>query len=348
MMNEIIEQALAPVFAGVKRTDEVNDFYDEVRADLAEAAQDKMATNAMLSQEAAVKAALTEMGDLHEAVKMMADDETLTPAPQIEPITGKPGNVELTVEAAGLRKVKIDGHYTDVRLTMSETAEFTVKTMQRGYFNGEVAFKTTDGQLKITMPEPKKWSFVVPFAHPHQTIELGVPAEFAGELTVETKAGNVWIENLVTPALTLVLEAKTGNVRIADAEMHLTRVKMKAGNLHMDNVTTEFETDVKSGNTKVVDAKGFGQLAGQSGNLRVDWDELQGDVHLRLRSGNIKNVLPQTASFKFDAQSESGVVKVKRDGEFDVKTMSYVKGETDDRAEYLVKAQVKSGNVKMM
>lgn len=32
-MNEIIEQALAPVFAGVKRTDEVNDFYDEVRAD---------------------------------------------------------------------------------------------------------------------------------------------------------------------------------------------------------------------------------------------------------------------------------------------------------------------------
>ena len=50
MMNEIIEQALAPVFAGVKRTDEVNDFYDEVRADLAEAAQDKMATNAMLSQ----------------------------------------------------------------------------------------------------------------------------------------------------------------------------------------------------------------------------------------------------------------------------------------------------------
>ncbi|WP_261722215.1 hypothetical protein [Weissella cibaria] len=50
MMNEIIEQALAPVFADVKRTDEVNDFYDEVRADLAEAAQDKMATNAMLSQ----------------------------------------------------------------------------------------------------------------------------------------------------------------------------------------------------------------------------------------------------------------------------------------------------------
>ena len=158
----------------------------------------------------------------------------------------------------------------------------------------------------------------------------------------------MWIENLVTPTLTLALEAKTGNVQIADAEMRLTRVKMKAGNLHMDNVMTEFETDVKSGNTKVVAAKGFGQLAGQSGNLTVDWDELQGDVHLRLRSGNIKNVLPQTATFKFDAQSESGVVKVNRDGEFDVKTMSYVKGETDGRAEYLVKAQVKSGNVKMM
>ena len=74
----------------------------------------------------------------------------------------------------------------------------------------------------------------------------------------------------------------------------------------------------------------------------------EGGRTYRLRSGNIKNVLPQTASFKFAAQSESGVVKVKRDGEFDVKTMSYVKGETDGRAEYLVKAQVKSGNVKMM
>lgn len=362
-MNDLIVDVLKADFKGVEQTQDVKDFYIEVSADLHESAEARLKETSSLTPAEAVRQAHDEMGDLKSLVKVIANND----AEMVQEIElEEQRKVSEQISITGINKIDLEAGTSNIKLVQSKSADIEISYTQRGFFQGKLNIVNHDGTLNIKVPLPKSWAYAIPFAHPRQLIQVGLPSAFEGTLAVESATGNLRATHIDAPNMYFDFKNKSGNMRLVNLVIAQLSVRLKSGNLRIDNVVAEdwqlnlksgnlnvsdstgkFDVVLKSGNAKFTDITGLGTFEGKSGNLTVDWRKVTGDIILAIKSGNIKSALPNNeTAFAFEAQSGNGTVKVDYTATFDVKTMSYIIGQVGDEPKFTISGKSQSGNVR--
>jgi|GEM_PF-4957129 len=362
-MDDMITAALAPIFANVTTNSEVADFYQEVAADLKESAQVKLMQDSALTERMAVQLALAEMGDLAGVVQLLAaagDEQQFAQLPVLQTLK----QIQQLFDPNVIHHVRVQAKGAKIQFVQSVTADISVTYNQRGFFKGGLAMVQRDDVLELNLPVMQPWANLVPFKHPRQTLVIGVPEQFLGQVTLNTHNGVAEFDHLVVPNLAVdvnnkagnlvlndiavakvALRTKSGNIKVTASNSNSWQADINAGNLTVVDTNGHFDVRVLTGNAKLKQVLGAGDFTVESGNLMVDWRGLQGNVTFNMQNGNIKNTVPLDTAFAFDLQSQNGVVKVTRPASYDVETVSYAKGRTAIDAVYQITAKSRGGNL---
>ncbi|TYC48969.1 hypothetical protein ESZ50_06870 [Weissella muntiaci] len=371
-MNELIQQALVPIFDGIDQTGDVADFYRELTSDVIESAQNIRAAEPNLTKTEAVNRALEGMGDLRAVVLMIADTEGVDVSPVVTDENtvdwSKKGQRQVfkAIPVDRVQNVTINTQDANVRFVASTTDDLELDYYQRGINGQTIQIEERDGNIKVVLPRPNFIDYIVPFRHPHQLLEVRLPSDLLGTVRLDARAGNISLDNFATPDLDLAviltagnlrinrvqanrfdLGAKAGNIQASQVKAEEWRIVARAGNVRLSDVTGEFDVAVRSGNVVLDDAIGHGIFKATSGNVRTIWRQVDGDLNFAAESGTVKVRVPLSDQFKFNLQSQSGIVRLKREATYEVQVQGYAKGTTSKDAQYNVIARVKSGVVKL-
>ncbi len=223
-----------------------------------------------------------------------------------------------------------------------------------------------DGKAQVT---GKKMSTIIIFGGIGEKIEVYLPKEGLKNISIETKSGNITAEDAFTLVADQVdVQAVSGNIKWQDTQAKEINVSTVSGNIHCNNIIAgEIALSATSGNIDVekvegvmeiatssggIDAlgvKGYGDFSANSGSIKVETDEVTGNVNVQTSSGNVKLLLPKDLSFSFEAETGSGNIHTDFDDKLSYnKKGNHATGVVGEAAEIQVSAKANSGSVKVL
>lgn len=159
-------------------------------------------------------------------------------------------------------------------------------------------------------------------------IEVFLPTSYMETLTVTTTDGNIDLTEVELQLSKLRIDSTAGAVDLESAaasSIHLSttsgamelgsleaeniRIDTTSGNVTCDELTGDVEYTSTSGNADIKSASGSGSYkANNSGDLRVNYVEVNGDLYFFNKNENINLTLPENLSFEFEATTKNGSV----------------------------------------
>jgi DUF4097 and DUF4098 domain-containing protein YvlB len=175
----------------------------------------------------------------------------------------------------------------------------------------------------------------------------------SGELDIRNIAGNSFV-SVSSGRLRIDgisggehrVKVSSGRLRIGALE-GLSFVGISSGNVAIDRAQGKIEVDISSGSLDLTGFSGEGVFEMSSGNLRMDINELRGDMRFKVSSGSIDVFIPAALSFNLDALTRSGNVRVNEAGEQILKASgnSTILRPLGPSPERTIFARVNSGNI---
>jgi DUF4097 and DUF4098 domain-containing protein YvlB len=143
----------------------------------------------------------------------------------------------------------------------------------------------------------------------------------SGELDIKHIAGNSFVSVSSGRLRIDGISGEEHRVKVSSGRLRIGALEgqgvvgISSGNIAIDRVQGRIDADISSGTLDLADFSGEGAFEISSGNLRMDINELRGDLRFKVSSGNIDVVIPAALSFNLDAVTSSGNVWVKEAGE---------------------------------
>lgn len=219
---------------------------------------------------------------------------------------------------------------------------------------------------KATVKGKDIFSFV--FFGGGEKIEIYLPKEGIGELSIETASGNITTDETFaiqaetvcvgaasgnikwhgTQAEKVALAAASGNIRAWEIHAKDIAIATSSGNIHTENVTGTFALAASSGNIQALQMSGCGSVNTSSGGIKVEMEDVTGDVKVKTNSGGVKLLLPQELSFDLEIKTGSGSIHTDYDGQLSYnKKGNQASGTIGSDAAYTICAEAGSGSVKV-
>lgn len=364
-MNEVeqaVDTKLAELFEKYPDTPELHDFRGELRSDILESVQEKVAEGAGLKS--AMTAAFDEFGDLNSAIKEISNVEadfasddrpekfglfkrvklvnsTQADLHDVTEIQFDLKDLIINLQPGNSEFLEIDEYMT------RQKPEYFVKQMRQG------------GRLIITSGNRPLLGSL------HQRLEVRLPLNYAETLTVDLKSGLVNIDN-IQQSLKLNIATTSGITKLNNVDVReitgktssgswkanhvsaqLFQAQLKSGTMKLEDVSAQFQMDTTSGTIKGARLIGAGDFTVKSGTTRLEFAKLIGDLNLNGNSGTIRVNTALNQEFAFDLQAKSGTVAVKREAEYQYDVQALKVGQTSTDAQYKITAKVKSGTVRV-
>lgn len=219
---------------------------------------------------------------------------------------------------------------------------------------------------KATVKGKNVFTFV--FVGGGERIEVYIPKEGIDILSVETASGNITADeafsiqaNAVcigtssgnikwrnTKAEKVALAASSGNIHAWEISAGETAAATSSGNIDAENINGAFALAASSGNIHALGMSGSGSANTGSGSIKVEMDEVTGDLKLKANSGGVKVFLPRELSFALEAQTGSGSIHTDYDEQLSYnKKGNQASGIIGGEASCTVRAEAGSGSVKI-
>lgn len=231
---------------------------------------------------------------------------------------------ELTFETGGLQEITIA--YDEENITFHEGEQNTLVIKE--YMNKDETkyhARVTERADSIHISEGAKPVFPGNF---QRYIEVCLPALYQETVNVATTSGTVDCSGIGITLQTLNARTTSGLVKLGKAKAKSVILQTTSGSLQADCITADnikIETtsgsagfgilkgDVDytttSGTLEVVSAYGAGRYkTDNSGNMRIDYAEVNGDLLLSNKNGDISLSLPTAMPFDIQAKSKNGTV----------------------------------------
>lgn len=363
MINDnLITTELDQIFAGYPKTDDLLDFYNEVKADVQESAQDLLDNGEAATPEAAVHAAVTGLGDLSEPLQLVSEtsDQAITETYQTGAV------VDQTFAANQIQHIILTVEDSRVRFIPSADNQIHLRQYQQPKLaSSQLQIHQLQDTLQATASAPSWLHYLIPFRHPTSQIELALPLDFSGSIELRLKSGALTMTDLQVNA-DCTLSLTSGTVTITQANLHSLNTQLTSGSfkadhltadqlkvnatsgvIRLNNTTANFNINAHSGSIKGSSLTGHGSFSAHSGSIKLDWLTVDGDLKLDAHSGTIKTQQPQQDQFKFNLQSNSGTVKVDRSANFDVQVQGAAIGQAGADPSYTLTGTAHSGTIKL-
>lgn len=138
-------------------------------------------------------------------------------------------------------------------------------------------------------------------------IDLTNGALQLSKLRVDSTNGTIDIES--TAASSIYLSTTRGTLNLDSMEADSIRLVTTSGNVTCNELTGNVEYTTTSGNADIKSAVGSGSYkANNSGQLKVNYVEVSGDLYFFNKNEAINLTLPDGLSFEFEATTKNGSV----------------------------------------
>lgn len=168
----------------------------------------------------------------------------------------------------------------------------------------------------------------------------------ANAVCIGTSSGNIKWRN--TKAEKVALAASSGNIHAWEISAGETAAATSSGNIDAENINGAFALAASSGNIHALGMSGSGSANTGSGSIKVEMDEVTGDLKLKANSGGVKVFLPRELSFALEAQTGSGSIHTDYDEQLSYnKKGNQASGIIGGEVSCTVRAEAGSGSVKI-
>ena len=232
-----------------------------------------------------------------------------------------------TTSLRGIETIIIDGSSEQISIVKVSgddiKAKLTGKSSGFSISKPKLNMKKTGSTLKIYVKRP--WFSLFS----------------SGKLTVDVYISENYHENLD-------IDISSGTVDIADDfELDNFAVNMSSGKVTTNKITSErIDIDVSSGTVQLNGISGEVDGEISSGNIYLEYDQLDADINFSISSGDLNILLPESSEFELNVDVSSGSVTSDfelDDLEKDGNDISGVVGSGDHKIEL----DVSSGRVKI-
>jgi len=230
----------------------------------------------------------------------------------------------------------IDETFTDINNITAklETSNLHLRPSPNGNFrvvtkgisgNESCQVQNESGNLVITIKRVRKF-FGFSFGKSNIEATVYVPAQFAGEIKVDSSAGNITAADisgelkLDTSAGNVTLDRHRGNrihidtaagnvkVQLENSYVEYVNIDTSAGNVSFDAQETGYlNIDTSAGgiSARVTKISGETKLDTSAGSVKLTAQEVAGNIKLDTSAGSIKVFLPVNANCRIDVRKPS-------------------------------------------
>lgn len=198
-------------------------------------------------------------------------------------------------------------------------------------------------------------------------VQVLVPKSFAGNLRVINQSGSLQVQDL-KHLNDAQIEVHSGTIYLDSLKLKQLLLSTTSGKITLEDLTVKENLDleskssvinlsdvacpnfkyvVKSGTIRGFDLSGAGKLSAKSGTIKVNFQELTGDVTCDSNSGRIKLQMPEADSYNFDLEAQSGTVKMAVPANYKHDVLSLKEGTVGNAPQYNLKVRAKSGTIKV-
>lgn len=174
-------------------------------------------------------------------------------------------------------------YYTDyVKVMPSENQNIILKEyLSENASQYYAQTSITDSVLRIDSGErPDDKSYI-------SNIEIYIPAEFTGTISLATTTGTLEVENLT--AAKLILKSQTGGINVSNSSGH-------------------FDCEAATGSITIQDGSVWGSFTSTTGSVKIASSQITGDITANSRTGSIKAMLSQETPFSISASTKTGAI----------------------------------------
>ena len=185
-------------------------------------------------------------------------------------------------------------------------------------------------------------------------IEVYLPQEYQANLTVTTTNGNIDMSDLALDLNSLRIDSTAGTVQLDDANASIVHLSSTGEQIRLDTTSgkvtcVELNGAVTytstSGDIVVKSAVGSGSYrSNNSGNLKVTYTEVTGDLSFFNKNGGIELTLPQDLEFEFEATTKNGSVSTSFQGSISIDGRT-TRGTVGNTPTATVKTETNNGNI---
>lgn len=213
-----------------------------------------------------------------------------------------------TIALDGIQNIRMDFSSENISITPVDDNQIkVVETCNKSLRESE-KFTATSENGTLTISQGRGRFFIGIFGmNMNRKVELFIPRSYAGSLGLNLNSGNVVISDALTlKSFDSSLDSgnfEAGSLAVSEDAVITT----DSGNVKIGGLTSKnYSLRVTSGNIRIDDLSGSGEIKGTSGNIRIDSLSISGIADVKTTSGNIEIVLPRDLSFEFEGYTASG------------------------------------------
>ncbi|MDS0528426.1 DUF4097 domain-containing protein [Clostridium sp. SHJSY1] len=218
---------------------------------------------------------------------------------------------EEEIDIKDLEKVNIDFSSSDI--IIESTDEPNVKIVQKasGDLDDDEKFIINKSGNEVTIERSYEKIFkLFSFGWINESIEVYIPKNYNKNLFVHTSSGNIKcsLDEVVDNA---TLKATSGNIAIIkNLNVNEADLEVSSGNINIESLSSKkYTVDSTSGNVNVKSVAGTGDIKTSSGNIEVNYKDIDEYSQVYANSGNVRIEIPKELSFEFNGECTSGDIK---------------------------------------
>lgn len=251
-----------------------------------------------------------------------------------------------TIALDGIQNIRMDFSSENISITPTDDNQITVVETSNKSLREREKFSAASegGTLTISQGQDRIFTGIFGMSM-NRKVELFIPRSYAGSMGLDLNSGNIVISGVLTlKSFTSSLDSgnfEAGSILAAeDAVITTDSGNVKIGSL----AARSYKLRVASGNIRIADLSGSGEIKGTSGNIRIDSLSITGYADVKTTSGNIELVLPGDMSFEFEGYTASGNINT----DFGIMYESdkkHASGKVGSEPFMKLSAEVTSGNI---
>ena len=306
-----IQEYLDQKFANYPNNDEFEELHESLSNNLNTFIHEKVAAG--ITEEEATKQAFDSLDGLDDLLEAMAESQPDFSKAYtfynkvLNSVNELTLENEIQVNLESVDEIHFSYHHGVVTIIPSLDNEIHVREFMSRRIEKIFTEATKIGNVLNIQQGPRKLVGIF-----REKIEIAIPNEFAGFITLFSNLGNVNIINFQSESM-FDLTSKSGNAKFINFKSKRLQTDLSSGNIYGKNLASQdLHFNSKSGNIKLsnvlVEEKG-GQMAISSNSGSVKLEQVKaGNLVIESKSGNIKGIDADTENF--DVKTTSGTLKL--------------------------------------
>jgi lia operon protein LiaG len=257
---------------------------------------------------------------------------------------------EENIDINNLNKLNIEFSSSEVVIETTDDPNIKVVQKSSGNLDDDEKFVVDKkgNEVTIRRDDSNQHVFVFNFGNINQRIEVYIPRNYNKDLFVQTSSGNLKF-NLDTRLNNVRCKASSGNVSIGtNINCNDVNIEVSSGNINVESLISKtYNVRSTSGNIGINSIAGSGEIQSSSGNVKVNYKDIDEHSNVSAHSGNIHLVVPNELNFEFNGKCSSGDINSSFDLNYKNKKGNEATAQIGSAPYKKLNVSTSSGNIKI-